>query len=75
MLTSIQELQLQALLLNRHRRLVACYQDKRGRLWAVSREIDSKTARNDLQHEIQVIGDDVIIRLTHYPDGVAGPEL
>lgn len=69
MLTSTQELQLQALLLNRHRRLVSCYVDHGGRrVWAVSREIGRKLANQDQRHLLDLSGPELRIVETRMPD-------
>lgn len=69
MLTSTQELQLQAILLQRHRRLVSCYVDHGGRrVWAVSREIGRKSAKDDQRHLLDVTGEDLRIIETQIPD-------
>lgn len=68
MLTKSQELQLQALLFNRHRRLVSCYVDHGGRrVWAVSREIGKKLANQDQRHLLDVTGEDLRIVETRIP--------
>lgn len=68
MLTKSQELQLQTLLLNRHRRLVSCYVDHGGRrVWAVSREIGRKSAKDDQRHLLDVTGEDLRIVETRIP--------
>lgn len=68
MLTNHQELQLQSILLNRHRRLVSCYVDHSGRrTWAVSREIGRKTARDDQRHLLDLSGPEVRILETKIP--------
>lgn len=62
MLTESQELQLQAILLRRHRRLVSCYVDHGGRrVWAVSREIGRKNARDDQRHLLDLSGPELRI--------------
>lgn len=68
MLTNHQELQLQQILLQRHRRLVSCYVDHSGRrTWAVSREIGRKTARDDQRHLLDLSGPEVRILETKIP--------
>lgn len=73
-MTDSQERDLQRRLIERQRRLVTVYQDKSGRLWAVSRPCGCRNERNDLQHEILPTGDSCLIRVTHYPGGVLGPD-
>lgn len=69
MLTDLQELQLQTLLLNRHRRLVSCYVDHSGRrTWAVSREIGRKSAKDDQHHLLDLSGPELRIVETRIPD-------
>lgn len=68
LLTKSQELQLQALLFNRHRRLVSCYVDHGRRVWAVSREIGKKLANHDQRHLLDVTGEDLRIVETRIPD-------
>jgi len=69
MLTSTQELQLQAILLQRHRRLVSCYVDHGGRrVWAVSREIGKKLANQDQRHLLDLSGPELRIVETRIPD-------
>ena len=69
MLTNTQELQLQQILLQRHRRLVSCYVDHSGRrVWAVSREIGRKSAKDDHRHLLDVTGPELRIVETRIPD-------
>lgn len=73
-MTDAQERDLQCRLIERQRRLVTVYHDHSGRLWAVSRPCGCRNAHNDLQHELLLVGDSCLIRLTHYPGGVLGPD-
>lgn len=69
MLTNTQELQLQQILLQRHRRLVCCYVDHGGRrVWAVSREIGRKSAKDDQRHLLDLTGPELRIVETRIQD-------
>ena len=74
LLTAAQEEDLKRRLLERGRKLVAVYLDRRNRLWAVSRPTGSNNPRSDLQHELLLTEYGCLIRVTHYPGGVLGPD-